>query len=119
MYGLDPGELAHLISLRTIPYSEDALEKLHPFGWLDIPVSWVLPESLTPTQSDVAVSRLLHHKYGGSAEAGDYCIHVVAYEGRLYIHDGHHRWTIAMLLNSITIPARIVDEFGFSFSNLA
>ena len=93
------------------PYSEDALHRLHPDGWADIPTRELLAHDLTPTQPALAVDRILHHLAGGEPETGDHALHVVSHGGRLYVHDGHHRWAIACARGA-SLPARVVNELG-------
>lgn len=95
------------------PYRTDALERLHPDGWQNIKPRSVRVADLTPTQPTVTLDRLRHLLGGGAPETDDPFPHVVAHEGHLYVHDGHHRYAIA-LCSRTTLRCRVVDELGDS-----
>lgn len=92
----------------TYPYPTGRLQALHPDGWADVKPRPVLITDLTPTQPAVTIDRLLHLQEGGEPETGDPYPHVVDHEGRLYVHDGHHRYVIALIRGEASFPARVV-----------
>ena len=98
--------------MTAYPYRTDALELLHPHGWANIPARPVNVATLQPTQDCVVIERLAHLLDGGEPETGDPHPHVVAHDGALYVHDGHHRYVLALVAREPTIDARVVDEGG-------
>lgn len=92
----------------TYPYDTAPLEALHPDGWPQVEPTLVKVADLTPTQPDVSIDRLVHHHHGGEPETGDPYPHVVMHRGRLYVHDGHHRYVLALLRGDATVFARVV-----------
>ena len=94
------------------PYRTDSIAELHPDGWAEIPSTLVAVVDLAPTQHGVSISRLLHHIAGGEPETGDPYPHVVSHGGNLYVHDGHHRYVIAVIRQTKLLRVRLVDEAG-------
>jgi hypothetical protein len=78
------------------PYSE---EGLLPYEEVmkTIPGVVVNPKNLIPTQDFVVINRILMILDGKPIEGPDPYPHVVDYMGSLYIHNGHHRWLIALV----------------------
>lgn len=94
------------------PYRTDAIALLHPDGWADIQPRWVTVTDLIPTQSSVDIERVRHLTDGGEPETGDPHPHVISHDGRLYVHDGHHRHLIALARQEPTLQCRVVNENG-------
>lgn len=94
------------------PYRTDAIAALHPDGWASISPQAVAVEKLVPTQADVSLARLQHHAHGGAPETGDPHPHVILYGGRAYLHDGHHRYAVALLRGGASLACRVVDDCG-------
>jgi ParB-like chromosome segregation protein Spo0J len=91
--------------LVTRPYDPD---RILPYEQVvDIPSTPVPPAVLHPTQPVLRVDRLLAIAAGGPAEGPDPCPHVVDVDGRLYVHNGHHRWAVALLSGKPTIDVRV------------
>lgn len=90
------------------PYSTKALEELHPDGWANIAPQSVWVSELIPTQDCVVIDRLQHLLDGGEPETGDPYAHVVAHDGRLFVHDGHHRYILALVKGRSTMLSRVV-----------
>jgi hypothetical protein len=65
--------------------------------------------SLRPTQPMLNLDRLLGIHRGGPAEGPDPYPHVVACAGGLWVHNGHHRWMLAMLRGDETIDVRVTQ----------
>lgn len=91
------------------PYSTDLLEGLHPDGWAAVEPSAVPLDELKPTQSHVVIDRLQALLAGNEPETGDPYAHVVLHDRRLYVHDGHHRYVIALARGRRTLLARVVQ----------
>lgn len=98
------------------PYATDAIARLHPDGWQNIPLRSILVADLTPTQPDVSIARLRHLLDGGDPETGDRAPHVIAHSGRLWVHDGHHRYVLALARGQRWLSCRVVDETGAPFT---
>jgi len=64
---------------------------------VECPVVAVRTADLVPTQEHVVIARLLALDAGGPCEGPDPYPHIVAWCGRLYVHNGHHRWLRALL----------------------
>ena len=90
------------------PYETDLLESLHPDGWKDVRPTLVLTEYLLPTQTHVVIKRLRELVDGAEPETGDLYPHVVNFKGDLYVHDGHHRYVLAVAKGSKFLMARVV-----------
>jgi hypothetical protein len=95
------------------PYRTDALAALHDEDrWQDVPTVSVATADLIPTQSHVVIDRLTHLLDGGEPETGDPYPHVIAHKGRLYVHDGHHRYVLALASKQAEMKVRLVNENG-------
>lgn len=84
------------------PYDE---EQLLPYETVHatIPARQVDPRVLRATQPVVVIDRLLT---GDTREGPDPCLHVVEFDGDLWVHDGHHRWARAWLRGDPTVAVR-------------
>lgn len=95
------------------PYSEDHLD-LTDDQWRTIPATTVPIGDLTPSQSDLSLTHLARIANGGPSLTGDTAGRAVVYEGRLWLHDGHHRWAVACLRGAQEFLVRVVDLYGNS-----
>lgn len=75
--------------------------------WQSVPVVQVRACDLVPTQSCLVIDRLIALTEGGQREAGDICGHAIFFNGRLYIHDGHHDWALRWLREEQYVPVRV------------
>lgn len=78
------------------PYDIETLPTYEHIHATVVPVL-VDPASLHPTQPVLVIEHLLRLAAGGRPEGPDDCAHVVEYRGRRYVHNGHHRWMLALL----------------------
>lgn len=86
------------------PFPEDQLPKSLQ-AWQEIPVTLHRTAGLTPTQYCIRIDRILALADGHPPELAD-VPHVVTYQGKTYLFDGHHRWTLATIRGEETIEAR-------------
>lgn len=91
------------------PYSQRELDRMTPQDWQRIPPVRVPTADLIPTQECLVIDRLAHLLASGEPEGGDPYGHAVLFDGRLYSHDGHHRWGICWLTGAPTTQVRIVE----------
>ena len=91
----------------TRPYDPDRLLSYEQV--MDtIPPVFVRTADLLPTQPVLMVDRLLAMFAGARTEGPDPHPHVVQMpDGRLYIHNGHHRWALALLGYQTLIAVRV------------
>lgn len=75
--------------------------------WKSLPVEEVAVEDLHFVQDEVKISDLLEVHYGKPSCSGDEIPHVVRYQGKLYIEDGHHRILLWILRGAESVPARV------------
>ena len=87
------------------PYDESKLPSLDE--WRAIPVTPIKISLLIPTQYYAVIDRLMEIRKGSTPEGGD-LPHIVSVNGSHYIHDGHHRLTLAALQGITTYYVRIV-----------
>ena len=90
----------------TRPYDLDAMptyEHIHA----TVPPTLVPPAALGPTQPMLDLARLLAIHHGQPPEGPDPYPHVAAYNSGLWVHNGHHRWVVALLGGDPTIAVRI------------
>lgn len=73
-------------------------------AWLTIPPTEVPIDGLTATQSGVYFHALITPPI---PVGGDLLPHVIAWQGCLYLEDGHHRVTRALMQGHRNILARI------------
>jgi hypothetical protein len=71
--------------------------------WLDVPVHDVNLSELIATQPGLLIGSLI-----SPTSSPDPMPHVIAWDGRLYLEDGHHRAMRAMLRGETTIHARVL-----------
>ena len=118
------GALRHPFA--TVP-REKYLSMIKPFGSIakrthDAPIALVNLHELTGIQESINAERLNQHASNpklvpeGTRAAGhgglvDRAV-VVRHGGKLYIHDGHHRLTAAVLRGATTAKVRFVDLDG-------
>lgn len=74
--------------------------------WLRIPPRPVPLDALTATQDGVFLAPLL--AAAPSSVSGDPLVHVVVWNGRLWLSDGHHRAVRAALNGQQQIAARVL-----------
>lgn len=75
--------------------------------WETLPVTHIPLDHLTPTQNSLLIDRLIDITNGQPRDGGDTYGHTVHYNGRLYIHDGHHDWALRWLRGEQTVPVRV------------
>jgi hypothetical protein len=80
----------------TRPYDEAAILP-YDIVMANRPPITVDPATLHPTQRFAVIDRLVALNAGHPAEGPDPYPHVVDYDGTLYIHNGHHRWLLALM----------------------
>jgi hypothetical protein len=90
------------------PYCEDALLPYEQV-MVECPPVVVDPRTLVTTQKHLVIGRLLALAAGEHAEGPDPYPHVVDYEGRLYVHNGHHRWLLDVLAGCPSMSVRIQE----------
>lgn len=73
--------------------------------WLDIPVRAVQTRFLIATQDGVYLKPLLEPE---TAVGGDEYPHVIVYQQRMYLEDGHHRAVRAMIEGRPLLFARVL-----------
>lgn len=93
------------------PYDAGRLLSYHEM-METLPVVYVDPRHLEPSQDRLLVDRLLSVFYGAPPVGPDPAIHVVEHEGVSYVHNGHHRWICAVLAGRPTIAARVQQSRG-------
>ncbi|MBI4900901.1 MAG: type II toxin-antitoxin system VapB family antitoxin [Actinobacteria bacterium] len=74
--------------------------------WADVPVVPVTVATLTATQPGVLIAALIE---AGVPVGGDEYPHVVIWQGRAYLEDGHHRVMRALIAGQRSIDARVFD----------
>ena len=94
----------YLASAPMRPYDETTIPPYEEM--MGYPVFRLDARDLEPTQEQLQIARLIAIADGHAAEGPDTAIHLVELEDRLYVHNGHHRWTVARLRGD-TIRARI------------
>jgi hypothetical protein len=72
--------------------------------WLTVPTQRVCIADLIATQPGI----YFHGLTSPSPVGGDRYPHVIDWQGRLYLEDGHHRTTRAALNGEHTIEARVL-----------
>jgi hypothetical protein len=75
--------------------------------WLAIPITEIEVSHLTPTQGGLSIDRLIAIAAGNPREGEDPYGHAISYQGKLYIHDGHHDWALRWIKGEQRIPMRI------------
>lgn len=75
--------------------------------WLEVPVRLVLLNSLIATQPGITFEALLRPV--GKSYSGDPFAHVVVWQGKNYLEDGHHRAVKAMLRGRVALLARVLE----------
>lgn len=103
--GLLVGMLAPQLP-RQYPYQY--LDSWGDCDWLRVPVVWVPTAGLVPTQEGLSIAALANLVNGGMSESDDYAGRAVVWNGVSYLHDGHHRWIIAVLRGELLFPVRLV-----------
>lgn len=74
--------------------------------WLDVPIRKVRIADLIAMQDGIYFAPLMTDDV--TPVGGDRYPHVVEWRGQLYLEDGHHRATKAMLRHQATILARVL-----------
>lgn len=90
------------------PYDVDSIRPYERI-MTEVPTTLVDVSALFPTQDKVRIDRLIALARGYQAEGPDLYPHVVAHNGRLWIHNGHHRWLCALLRGDTTLEVRIEE----------
>lgn len=78
-----------------------------PSDWLLIPVITVTVYDLTPTQDILFIDRIIALAEGGKRLSDDPYGHVIAFNGQLYILNGHHYWAMHWLYGITDIKVRV------------
>lgn len=73
--------------------------------WIQMPIVEVQIADLVPTQYYLVIDRLVEIFEGKAPEGEDYAL--VIDDGKLYIVDGHHRITLALIQGKTSIHVRI------------
>lgn len=73
--------------------------------WQQIPVSIHKTADLIPTQYYIRIDRICALANGHPPELADFT-HVVTFEGKKYLYDGHHRWTLRTIHGERRMVAR-------------
>jgi hypothetical protein len=73
--------------------------------WLLVPVVEVVIGDLWATQPGVLFQSLIEPSV---SVGGDPLPHVIAWDGRLFLEDGHHRVVRAVINGATTMPARVL-----------
>lgn len=76
--------------------------------WLDVPIREVRIADLIATQDGVYFAPLMTDDVTRPV-GGDPHPHVIHWHGQLYLEDGHHRATRAIIRAQPTIHARVLD----------
>ena len=94
------------IALPDVPrtYPHEAANVLRNEYWNKLPVSEVPITELIPTQSDVAIEHIVRILNGIKE---DEHVKAVRHKDKLYLHDGHHRWLIALLRGDKNIKVHV------------
>jgi hypothetical protein len=77
--------------------------------WLTLPAATVVISELVLTQPGVLFRALIEP---GIPVGGDPLPHVIRWQGRMYLEDGHHRITRALIDGHQTIEARVLTVGG-------
>jgi hypothetical protein len=88
------------------PYPEELLLPYEEVMLVCTPIA-VNPRALIPTQEFAVIDRLLAINAGKDTEGPDIYAHLVKFEERLYIHNGHHRWLIDLIRGYDEMLARV------------
>lgn len=78
--------------------------------WANIPTRAVPLDGLHLTQNQVSVPGLIHHAHGGPSWCGDPHPHVIHWQGRYWVNDGHHRALVAWLRGDQYLEARVLGR---------
>lgn len=76
--------------------------------WLDVPTELVTIRDLVATQPGILL-HALSEDYEAPPIGGDPLPHVVAWRGRSYLEDGHHRVVRAALRGASEVEARVLE----------
>lgn len=88
-------------------YCEWEVDSLTLAQWRALPVSWVSLAVLVPAQPCLVIDRFVAIAAGGPGEDGDECLHAVLFDGVTYLHNGHHRWALALARGARRVPVRV------------
>jgi hypothetical protein len=78
--------------------------------WLSIPVQKVCISDLIFSQTHVSIEGVLNAKAKGSSFCGDSYPHVINYQGKLFLNDGHCRITMKLLNGETHTEVRILNR---------
>ena len=91
------------------PYDTAPIKHLYDTDtWDTIPPTPVALVDLVPTQPDVSIASIRYLTSDGPR--GDPCPHVVLHAGRHYIHNGHHRYILALSRGEAWLNCRIAPQ---------
>ena len=91
-------------------YDEHALDWVTDDYLNQLPVSWLPPLSLTPSQEGVSFTHVA--RYVNEQASDGTPLHVVRHNVRDLIHNGHHRWLVAILTGIPTVACWVTDNEG-------
>ena len=95
------------------PYDTAAIKQLYDTDtWHTIPTRSVALVDLQPTQQDIDIVSIRQLARGVPPREGDPYPHVVLHDGWHYIHNGHHRYVIALSRADGWLNCRVVNESG-------
>lgn len=87
-----------------VPYSDTGMSSQK---WLDVPVQTVCVDTLIATQQHLFLKDLVNPPK--RSFSGDEWPHVVHYQGKWYLEDGHHRVVRAVLMGDYCVAARVLE----------
>ena len=87
-----------------VPYSDTGMSSQK---WLDVPVRIVCVDTLIATQLHLYLKDLINPPK--RSFSGDEHPHVVHYDGKWYLEDGHHRVVRAYLGGENCVAARVLE----------
>ena len=78
--------------------------------WLSVPTQIVCISDLIFSQTHVSIEGLLNAQNKGNSFCGDAYPHVISYQGKLFLNDGHCRITMKLLSGETHAEVRIKEK---------